>query len=336
MLICPRARAGALLAAVAVMAALASGCHRRPRPRHWRIGVTTFDAVALGLARTRRPDPFVDAIRPTLLEFPTYIGHDEATHPDVLVERDPSGAAHVTMVMTPYPIKSAYQLPDDFFENPSLLESHDGMAFAIPPGVRNPLVAPPPRDHNDDPDLRRDPRTGEYRLLYLETQRPDRQILVQLHSRDLVHWTRRDALVSDLRGGEHMMLSPAAIDEAGATHLFYVDNFQFRLYHVVSRDGETWDAATAAPVRLDLGAVKPWHVDVIRGEGSYGLLISGFEDTRFAQNVYLATSPDLVTWTLRPQPLLSHTELDVDSMYRSTGVVESGTLVVWYGMRAQE
>lgn len=334
MLNCRWPRGSALLAAAAVM--LASACrHKRPTPRHWRIAVTKFDAVALGLARTRRPDPFVDAIRPTWLEFETYIGHDEATHPDVLIERDPSGGAHVTMAMTPYPLNSPYKVPDDFFENPSLLESRDGMVFTIPPGVRNPLVPPPPRDHNDDPDLRRDPRTGEYRLLYLETLRPDRQTLVQLHSTDRVHWTRRDALVSNL-SGEHMMLSPAAIDEAGATHLFYVDNFQFRLYHLVSRDGQTWDAASAEPVRLDLGPVKPWHVDVIRGEGSYGLLIAGFETTRFAQNLYLATSTDLVNWTLRPKPLITYAEVGADSLYRATGAVESGTLLVWYGLRAQE
>ena len=50
-----------------------------------------------------------------------------------------------------------------------------------------------------------------------------------------------------------------------------------------------------------------------------------------------STSPDLVTWTLRPQPLLDHGDpaLGIETLYRSTGVVEHGTLVVWYAMQTR-
>jgi hypothetical protein len=330
------------------------------KPHHdklrWSIGVATFDATALGLARSRTPDPFVDGIRPGRLVIPTYDGSNQATHPDALlersetgggdpdgsaggaggsaprgIERDAAGAAHLTLVMTPYPFSN------DKLENPSLLVSDDGMTFTAPPGVAFPLVPPPAYDHNNDPDLRRDPRTGDYEILYLEALRPDRQTLVGLRSRDRQTWTRRDAVVYDLRRGDPFIVSPAALDDAGQTHLFYVDTADRKLYTMVSADGATWDPRSAAPVRIDLGAVHAWHVDALRGDGGYALLISGYVDQFEHQDLYLATSPDLVTWTLRSQPLLDHGDpaLGVESLYRSTGVVEHGTLVVWYAMQTR-
>jgi len=324
----PRLVAAVLLAGLAVLSGAA--CRKPPRAKlRWGIGVAKFDATALGLAHARSPDPFVDGIRPGRLVIPTYDGSNQATHPDVLVERDPGGTPRVTMVMTPYAFS------DRRLENPSLVVSSDGMAFTAPAGVAAPLVPAPAYDHNNDPDLRRDPRTGEYEILYLETLRPDRQTLVALRSRDKITWTRRDAVVYDQKTSTQFMVSPAAIDEAGKTYLFYVDTLTNGLYVMVSADGTTWDPATATPVKLDLGAIKPWHVDVFRGEDGFGLLISGFTASFEHQDLYLATSPDLSTWTLRPAPLLGYTDpaLGVASLYRSAGVVEHGSLVVWYAMQ---
>ncbi|TMQ06112.1 MAG: hypothetical protein E6J91_38785 [Deltaproteobacteria bacterium] len=286
-----------LCAALVAIALAGAGCKRAHAKQRWGIGVATFDATALGLARARTPDPFVDAIRPGRLGIPTYDGSNQATHPDVLLERDAAGAPHLTMAMTPYPYS------DEQFENPCLLVSSDGTSFAPAPGAPVPLVPPPPYDHNDDPDLPRDPRTGEYELLYLETLRPDRQTLVALRSRDKITWTRRDAIVYDLKAGAQFIVSPAAIDEGGVTHLFYVDADVTRrvIYAMTSADGVTWDPHSAAPIQLAMGAVDPtgegprpagkavgvpnppdrlspikaWHVDVIRGDGAYGLLFSG-------------------------------------------------------------
>jgi len=319
--------------ALALALALATGCGTRRKDKlPWGMGVRTFDATALGLATARSPDPFVDGIRAGRIAIPTYDGSNQATHPDVVVERDAAGGVRVAMAMTPYPFSN------DRLENPSLLVSSDGMTFAPPPGVTNPLAAAPPTDHNNDPDLRRDPRTGEYELLYLESLRPAKQTLVALRSPDLVTWARHDAIVYDLAHGAPFIVSPAALDEGGKTYLFFVETFQRELKVMVSPDGRSWDPASAVPVALALGAIKPWHVDVVRGDGAYALLISGYETDFIHQNLYLATSRDLVTWTLRPEPLLDHTDpsLGVESLYRSTGVVDHGTLIVWYSMQYRD
>jgi hypothetical protein len=330
--VAPETRTIALPSLLTLALALAAcGTDRSPRLQ-WGLGVQTFDAAALGLGTADAPDPWIAGIQPaTRLKVPTYDGSGQLVHPDVLLESTADGSRAV-MAITPYPFTN------DRFENPSLVETRDGMQFAPFPGAESPLVPAPPIDHNDDPDLRLDPASGDHELLYLETLRPDRQTLVALRSRDLVHWTRRDAIVYDLAHGAPFIVSPAAIvGDDGATHLFYVDNLAMTtaITTLVSADGMTWDPATASRVAIDLGGVTAWHIDVIRGAHGYGMLISGF-DAEFAhQNLYLATSPDLVTWTFRPAPLLAHTdpELDVATLYRSTGLVSGNTLVVWYSMQ---
>jgi hypothetical protein len=310
--------------------AIAAGCGVEHPPLAWGIGVQTFDAVGLGLGTDQPPAPLVAGITPTpRLTIPTYDGSGQAVHPDILVE-----GTRAVMAITPYPFS------DDRLENPSLVTTADGVAFAPYPGAASPLVPAPPSDHNDDPDLRRDPRTGAYELLYLETLRPDRQTLVALRSTDLIAWTRRDAIVWDLAVGDTFVVSPAAIEVDGVTHLFYVDLVPAaRIVELTSADGMTWDKTAGRPIALDLtrglGPVVPWHIDVIRGEHGFAMLISGFVDEFIHQDLFLATSPDLVTWTLAPAPLLDHADpaLGVASLYRSTGVVSGRTLAVWYSMQ---
>ena len=327
-MVAPKFRALAVPIAVALAAC---GSDRPPRLQ-WGMGVRTFDAAALGLGTPDAPDPWVAGISTsTRLKVPTYDGSGQLVHPDVLVEQTPDGTRAV-MAITPYPYSN------NRFENPSLVQSEDGTKFTAFAGASNPLVPAPPIDHNDDPDLRRDPATGDYELLYLETMRPDLQTLVALRSRDLVSWTRRDAIVYDLSRGEPFIVSPAAIvGNDGRTHLFYVDNLAMTtaITSLVSADGMTWDPTIATRVAIDLGGVTAWHIDVIRGAHGYGMLISGFDAEFVHQNLYLATSPDLITWTFQPTPLLAYAdpELEVASLYRSTGLVSGNTLVVWYSMQ---
>lgn len=309
------------LAAMAVVA----GCGKDPKPKlAWGVGVATFDAVALGLGRA--PDaPALAGLQPSLhLELPTYDHSGQMVHPDVLVED-----GRVIMAMTPYPYSDARK------ENPSLLVGADGMGFVELSDATNPIVQPPAIDHNDDPDLRVDPRTGAYEMFYLETMRPDKQTLVSLRSPDLLTWTRHDAVVYDLAAGAPFIVSPTAIDVAGVTHLFWVDAPSNTLQTMSSADGVTWDPTTATVIDCDLHGLKAWHVDVLRGDAGFGLLFSAFDAVFNHQSLYLATSPDLAHWTLRPQPLLDYADeaLGVESLYRSSGAITGDRLVVWYSMQ---
>ncbi len=322
-------RTGALLTAAAMCAAGACGDNKTPGLA-WGLGVATFPVAEVGIAATptaaETPAWLATITATPHLDTPTYDHEDQVTHPDILVEPD-----RVLLAVTPYPYSN------DADENPSLLVGSDGIGFQPLPGAPDPLVPPPPIDHNDDPDLRRVAPGSAYELLYLETERPAKQTVVALRSADLRTWTRRDAIVYDLAASDEFIVSPAAIlDDAGVTHLFYVwlaaDN---RIMTLTSPDGTTWDRATEVAATLPLGDVTPWHLDVIRAGAGYAMLISGYvgADQFDFQDLYLATSADLATWTLRPEPLLRHGDLGVTSLYRSTGVVADDRLIVWYAMQ---
>lgn len=324
--------------ALALGCMVVTGCGDDPRlPFAWGIGVVSFDAAALGLG-TAAPDR-LSALAPARhLVIPTYDGSGQATHPDVLRERD-----RLVMALTPYPYSDAR------LENPSIFVSTDGVQFSTPGAAVNPIAEAPPIDHNNDPDLHIDPVTGEYEVLYLEALRPETQHLISLRSRDLVTWTRTQAIDWNLAQGAPFVVSPAALVHDRATSMFDVrltgDINAIDRYD--SPDGRTWDQASAAPIALDTGGMVPWHLDAFACPTGYALLINGYfhdidaegNDLGFTnQDLYLATSPDLVHWTLRAEPLLAHDdpELDLTSLYRSTGFVAGDRLVIWYSHQYRE
>lgn len=301
-----------MLARGVAVACLLAACGDNVDKLAWGVGVTTFDAVALGLTSGGGDDPPI--VPHERIGLPTYDRSDQAVHPDVLREQN-----RYVLAFTPYPYS------DNRFENPSIAVSDDGIAFAEPaPGV-NPLVPAPPIDHNDDPDLRIN-ASGEYEVLYLETERPDVQRLVALDSTDLVTWTRRDVITYDLAAGDPFVVSPSV---AGAS-LFDVHlgdpNFIERI------ESAPWTPADARPIALDLGGVTPWHADAFATPNGYAMLINGYTEEFAQQDLYLATTPEMSVWHLRPEPLLAHDDpaLDVVSLYRATGLVIGSKLVVWY------
>ena len=283
----------------------------------WGLGVTTFDAVALGLTPPALADPFASAIVPTAhLRVPTYDGSGQTVHPDVLREAD-----RLLLAFTPY------RYTNGRYENPSIAISSDGMHFSEPaPGV-NPLVPAPPTDHNDDPDLHVDPVTGEYVMLYLDTERPAFQRLNALRSHDLVTWELSTVHEYDLATGAPFVVSPAAVVQGTSTTIFDV---HLASPHYLERDG--------VPVSISLGDVIPWHVDVFAVPTGYAMLVNGYRDDFERQDLYLATSPDLVTWTFRPEPLLAWDDpsLDVTTLYRASGIVAGDRLIIWYSHQYAE
>ena len=83
------------------------------------------------------------------LRLATYDGSGQCVHPDVIGIARAFYGRELLMVMEPYPYG------DDYFENPSLLVSDDGLHWLLPEGLSNPVVDPPPRRGawNSDGDL---------------------------------------------------------------------------------------------------------------------------------------------------------------------------------------
>ena len=110
----------------------------------------------------------------------------------------------------------------DYFENPSILVSGDGINFFEEKPGLNPLAAPPLVDHNDDPDLFIYDKN--YNILYLETHRPEKQNLILLSSTDRINWTSRMIHTDYLTGNnsDPFILSPSFLSDVTGDYLFYV------------------------------------------------------------------------------------------------------------------
>lgn len=262
----------------------------------------------------------------------TYEGSGQAVHPDVVYFPDGWHGFAYWMAMTPHPFDTAER------ENPSILASHDGLDWVIPSGVRNPVVARPPCDHNSDPDLVYNPDTDELLLYYTEVRRSEycgagtnENFVKLVRSTDGVNWTEPQTVMSFDLDIYPVYVSPSVVYRDGQFQMWMASNTN-ALIHTTSRDGVTW-----SPVEELAQAPRLWHVDVVYVEpkAEYWML---FVDSPLSGAILgLATSQDGLAWSSCQAPVLTPSlSWDNDRIYRSTFLYEEGIdlLRIWYSARS--
>jgi hypothetical protein len=267
---------------------------------------------------------------PAFQEIPTYDGSGQATHPDIAYFADGWHGYKYWMAMTPYTYDSAGR------ENPSIVVSNDGSSWLVPPGLMNPLVPPPPCDHNSDPDLIYDPRTDELHLYYVESQRAqycgavNENHLRLMKSSDGVHWGGPQTVMTWDLGKDPLYVSPAVAYRRGSFEMWMASDTG-GVVHATSEDGVNWSALQ----RVGIGNT-PWHLDVayVEGPSQYWML---FVDSPVASSrLRLATSEDGLTWDVYPAPLLvPGSGWDDERIYRAAFLYgDDGRLRVWYSAKS--
>ena len=263
--------------------------------------------------------------------IPTYDGSGQAVHPDIADFPDGWQGYRYWLVMTPLPYDS------DGRENPSILVSNDGSSWQPPPGVTNPLVPPPPCDHNSDPDIVYNPRTDELYVYYTEVLRAERcgagvneNSLKLITSSDGVHWSAPRTVMRFDLDTEPLYVSPAVVYRDGVFELWMVSN-RDEVVHATSTDGVSWSPLEP----LEIGQVQ-WHLDVlyIEPKAEYWML---FVDAPVAgAALKFATSADGLRWRDYAAPLLTPgAGWDDERIYRSTFLYDpAGDLLrVWYSAK---
>jgi hypothetical protein len=293
------------------------------------------------------PQTAPPAADPLRLALPTYEGSGEAVHPDVL--HFPLGwrGWEYWMAVTPYPRGDASH------ENPSILVSHDGESWTVPPGLANPVVPAPRGGYNSDPDLVYDAAGDRLTLVYREVS-GGFNVIRSVASTDGVAWGGASTL---FRVPNHRALSPAFdVTDPARPLAWYVDagaaGCTTRSATVTLRVGdgpgalapaapdEGWSAER--PTTLRLPGYVVWHLDVTYSaarEEYWGIVHAFPEGASCGQgDLYLARSPDGVRWTTYPTPLLTArvTDWTRASLYRASWVLddESDRLDVWFSARA--
>lgn len=266
------------------------------------------------------PDPLVT---------PTYDGSGQVVHPDVV--RVPGGwrGYEYWMAMTPYPDGN------DDYENPSVIVSHDGIAWLEPPGIVNPL-APEPPGHNDDTDMLL--VDGVMRIYYNETNSDGLTYMSLLTSTDGVNWTGPQTVFTR----SNYVMSPTVLYEDGVFTMWYVhspggcSSAHQDVYLRTSTDGVIWDDEQL--VDIDHPGRLVWHFDVVKVDGLYRMLYIAYPDGSNCGNtsLYHAYSGDRLTWTVEPDPVLTPSAggWDGAQIYRASFLVEGGTYRIWYSARS--
>ncbi len=288
--------------------------------------------------------PLANAARPQIT--PTYDGSGQAVHPDIVYFPHGWRGWEYWLAVTPYPrIPTPTPHDDPSKENPSILVSHDGVAWQEPPGITNP-IALPQTSYLADGDLFYD-RAADELWVYYVNQKVNRQTCVICKtSADGVHWGAQTEEPGQrlFTVPDYELLSPAVAQVGATCWMWAVNTGQVgchapatKIEYRTSADGAHWSApADAACVQP---GYCPWHVDVIHvpAKNEFWMLLSAFPQGLSCHDtvLFFARSSDGIHWITYDRAALpagTGSAWDHVQVYRATLLYDARTdlLRVWY------
>jgi hypothetical protein len=265
-----------------------------------------------------------------LFSIATYDGSGQAVHPDFSAPIRPWSHRPRYLAITPYPNGNTK------FENPSLYSGTDGMTWTVARGTPNPLVFPK-AGYLSDPDVVYANTRNELFLYYRQLSDSDR--IYMIRSKNGTDWDMPAQLFATPQFGA---LSPAVVRRAHGNWLMWTVSADSgcrgpRAHTELRRstDGMTW--SDPEPVSMDLHGYSPWHLDVqwLPSRGEFWALVPvKTYGTCATRALYLATSPDGVTWNTLPNAVAraGATWEFRDVIYRSTFAYDatSDQVTLWF------
>ncbi|MDR2454159.1 MAG: hypothetical protein LBD51_06380 [Bifidobacteriaceae bacterium] len=299
--------AAAALLGLALAAGCAAGCAaggEAPGP-----GAATQSQAAPGLAKHPPPaapggcadlDPGAGPAAPALqdggafLDLPTYDGSNQSTHLNVQFREAGAFGHRYWMTLTPYPDGDASK------ENPSVLVSDNGLEWAPPAGVANPVSGVPAdaaaKGHYSDGYLLIQADQLELYFRYNPARpglaKPDNatSIIYRVTSPDGIAWSQPETV---FEGGAPDYMSPSLLADGPLRRLWY-SNYGGHMVYTESRDLQTW--AEPQPVEIELSqGYLPWHQEIVPTDLGYEALVLGYKpgpDGRTQFALYHARSGD--------------------------------------------
>lgn len=275
-----------------------------------------------------------------LLDIPTYDGSGQAVHPDVIYLPRGTKDYRFYMVFTPYP------WGDVNYENPSLVVSNDGVHWQELEANYNPLVPPVAGGFNNDPEIYYHGATDEMLIIYQEYVQNEYQKIKMLRSQDMHAWTS-ETVISYQHTDEIFTLSPTIVKNNEQLFIYYVNIggaghvIQYRPLADANLQEINHDINDFASININTPTdFKPWHININEYNGRYYMLICGWHGNPPAsartQDLYIATSTDLLNWEFATQPLIAHSTNFHNSkfIYRSSGLVLDDVFYVYYSCKS--
>jgi len=236
----------------------------------WKVDKKDFDEVA-GKVTNRQ-----NANTPLYIPCSTEKYHsvwDQTTHPDVLYIPIGFNGYKYWLSHTPYPYTN------DFYENPEIVCSNDGVNWEVPAGLTNPIASISEEDkdkkHHSDSCLVFNSRFGQLECWYRLTDKENKiDRILRKTSQDGVKWSTATTLKT-ING---LLVSPSVHFNDGLYRMYYVDGDYNIMYEEMDMltPGE-WKNKTEITTALRNNERKQanWHIHVFKERSNlYHLTVS--------------------------------------------------------------
>lgn len=267
------------------------------------------------------------------LSLINYLGNKQNIHPKVLQFPESWNGFKYWMAYTPYPNG------DTTAENPCVAVSNDKFSWTVPNGLVNPLDPAPPTGYNSDTHLvyRSDTNTIEIWWRHAE-ESTSTATIYRRTSTDGVNWTAREVLFALNPMSSKDMLSPAVIFEDGKYKIWSCHKGKVKYCESTDSAGRSWTPNTE--LAIDWGTLSAWHLDVIKTELGYEMIICAYEpggNNNSSDLYYLIQNGNSFT---KPKPIIrrskNKTSIDYTSIYRSCILKEGSEYYIFYSSIAAD
>lgn len=261
------------------------------------------------------------------LSLVNYLGNKQNIHSKVLYFPESWNGYKYWMAYTPYPNA------DTTAENPCIAVSNDKFTWTVPEGLVNPLDPAPANGYNSDTHLlyRKDIDTLEIWWRHAEED-ISTATLYRKTTKTGKEWTPKESLFVLNPLSTKDMLSPAAIFEDGKYKVWSCLKGKVRYCESTDSTGRSWTPNTE--LAIDWGNLSAWHLDVIKSELGYEMVVCAYEpggDNNTADLYYLVQNGNSFT---KPKPIIrrskNKTSIDYTGIYRSCILKEGSEYYVFY------
>lgn len=268
------------------------------------------------------------------LTFKSYIHDTQNVHPKVLYFANEFGGHKFWMAYTPFPWYI------DRYENPSIAFSDDGYFWTNIEG--NPIDDPKGNGYDSDTHLvyREDLQVLEcwYRHVGKYSIPPVEEVLYRRISKDGVHWSDDEIVYGNYSGKYAMLLSPAILWDGEKYSVWTINKendfkIEFRIYMKAGEMEKVRDYDLSFEIDGDQTKYKPWHLDVIKDDEKYVMLVMCKEEKGSGPrrwDLFLSTSEDNEVYS-KPEIVLHGTKNGWDNnIYRASIVNVEGEYRIYY------
>lgn len=298
------------------------------------IGCTSFFLTPRGSKMLTRN--FVKITRTLKITKDTYkldlksaYGDNEGYHPKVIALEKPWHGYYYWIAFTPYP------KADQGKENPHILASNDMIKWEEPLGYENPLDPAPDGPsklyYNSDTHLLYNEKLDRMECYWRYVDDVTHIVIIyRKYTYDGVTWSEKEEFLKANRR-KRDYLSPVVIIEDDKYKVWYVDRDLSLRYIERNVDDEAWSEPRKIVVDFAGESLHNWHLDLIRTDKGYEMLLSAFYKSHNTMNLYYLTSTDNIKYT--PAKKVLAPELfswNNKGLYRSSILYYQGNYFIFY------